>query len=753
MKSKLENRKRAAQPTAPSASGLIESRKQTFIACLVLAVLTLILYWPVREFEFINYDDDVFVYRNGHVVQGLTTSGIWWAFTSADIDYWRPLSWISHMVDVELFGLNAGGHHLVSLLFHIANTVLLFLFLKVATNRHGSSFFVAGLFAWHPLHVESVVWIAERKDVLCAFFWFLALWCYTRYAQSNSKKFYVATLVSFFFGLMSKPMIVTLPFLLPLLDIWPLRRFDLPAAGKFNWRVFVDSKRNRKLFLEKVPFFVGTAIFCFLTFTAQGDVGAMVSTERFPIIFRFANSVLGYGLYVAKIFWPINLAVFYPMKLPPDWVTVFVVMVGLVSVSILAVRNTLRLPFVFVGWAWFLGILVPVIGLVQVGNQAMADRYSYVSAIGIFMALTWLLSTVRDRKPCFQKAMMPAAILVLLGCCITARFQIQHWRNGISLFEHALSVTRGNYVAMNNLANNLDRAGRLAEALPLYAETVRLGPGSPRAHYNYAVALEKVDQKDQAYAHYEQVIAIDPNHANARNNLATLLTEKHRLPEAIQQYQLALKINPKLLEAWFNLAGTWSEMGKTNEAISSYQKLLEIDPRQLDARVNLTSILSECGRHAEALKVAQAGLIHDPGSVDSHFNIAMLSQILGDLKSTTRHLGACLQLNPQHLPARLKLAWLLAASPQPDIRSPDTAIELARVAERQFGKPAAQTLDVQSIAFAAKGDFQRATQLAEQAGTLARQTGNQKLAAEIETRRKLFLTNRSFQDVTLKAGN
>src|SRR5260221_762659 len=425
------------------------TRKQlTAILCFALAAVTLLVYSPMLRHGFVNYDDPDYITGNAHVTGGLTWTNLAWAFTSGAAANWHPLTWISHMTDCQLFGVNPAGHHLMDLLFHTANTLLLFLLLEKLTGALWRSFFVAALFAWHPLHVESVGWAAERKDVLSAFFWMLTLLAYARYAQGRSKAGYFLALFFFACGLMSKPMVVTLPFVLLLLDFWPLKRFTI---DDLRLTIFL------RLVLEKIPFFVLTLASCLITYRVQS--GALWSTQALTFNFRAANAVMSYVRYISKIFWPADLALIYPY--PHYWPLAGVVFVAalLAMLSAIFILQARRFPYLAVGWLWFLGTLVPAIGLVQVGVQSMAERYIYIPSIGLFILVIWGANGLLKSQPHKIKIVALAGSAVLIACLICTSIQLSYWRSSVELFLHTVEVTTDNYAAYDSLGKALETIG------------------------------------------------------------------------------------------------------------------------------------------------------------------------------------------------------------------------------------------------------------------------------------------------------
>jgi protein O-mannosyl-transferase len=523
------------------------SRKQlTTVICLALAVGTLAVYFPVLSNTFINYDDPDYIIDNTHVNGGLTWSGIVWAFQNSYAANWHPLTWISHMMDCQLFGIhNPAGHHLVSVLFHTANTVLLFLLLNMMTGAVWRSAFVAALFAWHPLHVESVAWASERKDVLSAFFWMLALIAYAKYAMRKTERSLVSAfaflgsgfywLAWFFFacGLMSKPMIVTLPFVLLLLDFWPLQRFKLSTVPR--------------LVIEKIPFFVLMFASCAITLAVQQN--ARWSSASLPFSFRLANTLLSYVRYISKIFLPEDLALIYPY--PHFWPLGGIVTAAavLVVLSIIFVLQARRFPYLPVGWFWFLGTLVPVIGLIQVGVQAMADRYTYLPSIGIFILVAWGINDLLSSS--HRKAVICAFAggAVLIACLVLTTFQLRYWQNSVSIFAHTIEVTTDNYAAEDCLGLTLYNKGLLDKADEFYEDAVRLEPTYPKVQFD--LGMNSLARGDSSGASNHLAIAVQlwPRNPVMQYDFGIFLLQHHETSNAAVHFQAALADRPDFPEA------------------------------------------------------------------------------------------------------------------------------------------------------------------------------------------------------------
>ena len=538
------------------------------LACLVLALGTLVLYSPVAHFSFIDFDDDEYVADNPVTQAGLTWQGLQWAFNGIHVGNWHPLSWLSHELDCQLFGLNAGAHHLVNVAFHIANTLLLFALLRGLTGAAWRSAFVAALFAWHPLHVESVAWVAERKDVLSTFFWLLTIFAYVRYVTLSKvqspkfKAFYTLSLLATAAALLSKPMAVTLPFTLLLLDVWPLNRFPI---SNFQFPIFA------KLFAEKIPFFILSLTLCAVTFLAQHGAGAM-SSLAWSV--RLGNVPVAYLRYLGKTFWPQDLAIVYPYVYHWPVAAIAGSVLLLAFVSALALALMRRQAWFAVGWFWFLGTLVPVIGFVQVGAQSMADRYFYIPSIGLFIALAWGVAELFAEKPNRKFLLSFIGGGALAGCVLVTSVQIENWRNSTSLFLHALGATENNYVADNALGKAFERAGDNARALVLYREAVRIEPRYPISQYNLGLALIGFGLKDEALEHLAAAAQLDPRNADAQFNLGIFFSQNGRQPDAVRGFEAALNVRPDFAPAHARLAETLLAVGKFPEAAAHFRAAL-----------------------------------------------------------------------------------------------------------------------------------------------------------------------------------
>jgi tetratricopeptide (TPR) repeat protein len=582
------------------------------LICLALALVTTALYWPMTHHNFVNFDDDDYITNNSHVQAGLTWAGVIWAFQSGAAANWHPLTWLSHMLDCQLYGLNPGGHHSTNLLFHVANTLLLFLLLRQLTGALWRSAFVAALFAWHPLHVESVAWAAERKDVLSAFFWMLALMAYTRYAQKRSRENsavpaldsrlwtldYGLALLFFACGLMSKPMVVTLPFVLLLLDFWPLNRFS-----SFQFQISSSEEPSTlnhqpstesafRLIYEKLPFFALTLAASVVTYFVQTSDRALWLPAERPFSSRVANALWAYERYISKTFWPADLSIFYPY--PHHWPAGLVIGAALLLAiwSGLLIWRARQNPCLFVGWFWFLGTLIPTIGLVQVGSQSMADRYMYIPSVGLFILVVWGFNDFLNWRPHWRRITTFAGGVALAGCLVGTEIQLSYWQNSIKLFRHAIEVTTDNFVAYTCLGETLNDLGLKKEAMMLCAEAVRIAPNSPVAQYNFGMALLQNNRLDEALAHLDAAARLAPHNSEVQYNFGLFLLLHNKPDEAASHFAATLVERPDFAEAHCHLAQALSQQHKFKEAIFHYREALRLKPEFPEAKAALGQIFS-----------------------------------------------------------------------------------------------------------------------------------------------------------------
>jgi Flp pilus assembly protein TadD len=564
-----------------------------------LVVVTVVVFAAVRQFDFIGMDDPGYVRDNVHVNRGLSWAGLVWAWTTGHAANWHPLTWMSHMLDAELFGVRPGGHHTTSVVFHVINVVLLFVLLKRSTGAVALSAIAAALFAIHPLHVESVAWISERKDVLSTMFWLLAMLAYVEYVRRPRWTRYLLVFVLMALGLMAKPMLVSLPIALLLFDIWPLRRL-------------AEGRPLSSLVLEKLPFVALSIASSVVTLIVQRQGGAVSDLGVLPVWSRVANALVAYLRYLGKTVWPRDLTLFYPYNdaLPTWWVAGSAL--ALVVISVVAVRTLRRHPYVFVGWFWYVVTLVPVIGLVQVGTQAIADRYTYVPLIGIFVGAIWGVASIVDRRPAWRWSAAGLAVAIVAGLAVVAHAQVQVWENNRTVWTHARAVTERNYIAENEVGIELVKQGKHDEALP----------------------------------HFEQSSRYRPEYVEARNNLGLAYSRLGRVQDAIDQFTLAVRLKPDHAEAFNHLGFVQLGAGKPEDAMASFREAVRIKPDLVDARNNLGFVLAAAGRVDEAIPQFEAAVRLAPDVVTGHAYLGMAYGAAGKLAEALREFREVQRIRP-----------------------------------------------------------------------------------------------------------
>jgi len=584
--------------SAPNQPAQARSLHVDLWICLFLLVAVLAVYLQVRTHDFVTYDDPIYVTDNQQVRNGLTWDGAIWAFTTFRDSNWFPLTWLSHMLDAQLFGLDSGWHHLTNVFIHTLSTLLLFGVLRRITGTCWQSAMVALLFGVHPLHVESVAWIAERKDVLSALFWMLTLWAYSAYAARPGRGRYLMALLVFCLGLMAKPMLVTLPVVLLLLDYWPLRR--------------------GRRFVEKLPFFAASLASSIVAYVAHQRGGAVASLDVVPLATRIENALITYVIYILKTFWPTNLAVFYPYPLESLALPALLSAIALVAVTVLVMHEAKRRPYLTVGWLWYGVTLLPVIGLIQTGSQARADRYTYIPMIGLSIALVWGIAELLAAWPRLQVAL---AAVVVVGYVTLTWFQVQYWRDSLSLYHHAIGAVPGNYLARFNLASVLDAQGKSDEALAELREAVR----------------ER------------------PYYVPARAELGQLLATQGHPAEALQELQTAVKMRPDDPDAHFRLGSVLGTLGRAGEAADQFSEAVRLQPHNADAHFNLGIALAEQGKLPDAEREFRATLRLRPDDADAHFNLGIMLARSGELDESIAQFSEALRIRPDFVAARQAL--------------------------------------------------------------------------------------------------
>jgi Flp pilus assembly protein TadD len=566
--------------------------------CIFIALAVWMVFGQALGYGFVNYDDDKYVYENPMVQKGITWTGFVWALTYGQIGHWHPLTWLSHMLDCQLYGLNACGHHMTNLLFHTATAILLFLVLRQMTGALWRSAFAAMIFAIHPLRVESVVWVSERKDVLSGFFFVLTLGAYVRYVRHPPSWTRYATVVLLFaLGLLSKNMLVTLPFVLLLLDYWPLGRLE-PAAPH-SWR---------PLLVEKIPLFLLSLASCVATFLAPEKVNNL---DWMPFLFRLGNAVVSYAVYLQEMIWPAGLAIPYlATPLAIGKVTVSAMLLAVISVGVFAFR---RHRYLVVGWLWYLGMMVPVIGMVQISYYVHADRYTYLPQIGLYILAAWAAAEMCSSWRHGRLVLVVGGTMIIAVLMIYARIQVSYWRNNESFWQHTLAVTQNNIVACNKLGSFYSRQGRMTEAMVYYARALQINPDDPDVLYDLGNAFAQRGDWDNAISSYRHALQVTPDQADILNNLGFALATKKQFADAIACFEAALKLNPDSASAHNNLAGVWFIQNRFEEAAQHYREALRLKPDDPRVYANLGDVLIRLGQIPAAVKCYQAALQLKPG--------------------------------------------------------------------------------------------------------------------------------------------
>ena len=641
------------------------------LAYLLLVIATVIAYAPIRHNDFTSYDDDDYITNNPNVQVGLTRQSVIWAFTTSHEANWHPITWLSHMLDCQLFGLEPLGHHLTNLFFHIANTLLVLCVLKKMTGAIWPSAFVAAAFALHPLHVESVAWASERKDVLSTFFWMLTMAAYVRYTQQRTIIKYLPIVLFFALGLMAKPMLVTLPFVLLLLDYWPLARWPQPQLPNASTRK--PSKKTRaprpviyRLLWEKAPLFVLSAASCVVTFFVQRSGGAVVKIDLMPFDIRITNALASYVTYLAKMIYPASLAPLYPLKYLPTWQPIISFFI-LVVISAIVIYWARRRPYLIVGWLWYLGTLVPVIGLLQVGVQAYADRYTYLPLLGIFIMIAWFAAELtakwRRRKLAIGIS-ISAVLMITAALLICTQNQVRKWRDNCTLYKHTLAVTENNGIMHYNYGCALlNDKEDFETAIEHFKKTLQIRPTKVSALNNWGVALQRLGKEQEAIEKWNQSIQIDPDNPNTNYHLGMALKRQQKYEDAAGHFEKSLQLKP----VWYvhsSLGDIYFQMGKIDLAIDQWTRAINLNP--------LTPVV----------------------------------------------------LN--------KLAWLLTFATDPKLRDTARAVKFAQQACELTRYEQYPFLETLAAAYAADGQLPLAVQTVQKALDLALATGNKDAAAKIQ---------------------
>jgi tetratricopeptide (TPR) repeat protein len=636
--------------TTPSSNNSVDAPHQRRPAIAIgmgLAALTWIVFWQVRHFEFVNLDDGVYVADNPFVSTGLSRENVVWACTTSATSNWHPLTWLSLMLDVQLSGLNSGALHLTNLFLHTANVLLLFGVLRLLTGSLWRSALVSAMFAIHPLHVESVAWVSERKDVLSTFFGFMALGCYAHYAKTDHRKWFWACGILWMCSLMAKQMLVTLPFVLLLLDYWPLDRFR-----SLDWKI-----DGRRLVIEKLPLFAVTVIFCMIAFVVQQRGGAVKNLESFSLMSRMANAMVVYALYLAKAIWPSHLAAFYPHPENGNPVWQVLGAASLMTVlTALALRCARRHPCCLVGWLWYLGTLVPVIGLVQIGEQQMADRYTYVPLVGVFIAVAWMLPGPALARGWRARLVSAAAGVVVAVMATVARVQVGTWHDSERLFANAVAVTRANAFAESNLGYALLLNGRPDEAYRHFQRALAINPRSVSALNNLGTLLHEQGEREQALKFHRRALAVDPRDNSTLRSIGRVLFEMGRTDEALEQFERAIRNFPLDFYAHDSRGNIFRSTGRPHEALEEFTIAAQIDPKSALAHNNLGVVLAQLGQVDKAAASYRRAIRLDPRFAPAHVNLGNILHAMEDFDGALDHFQRALELDPANEIVKQNLA-------------------------------------------------------------------------------------------------
>jgi tetratricopeptide (TPR) repeat protein len=682
-----------ARPTAATSS-TATSPQRTALVCAALALVTALAYWPVATCDFVNFDDSAYIVGNFHITHGISLQALRWCFQAGYVSNWHPLTWMSHLVDCQLYGLRPAGHHLTNLFLHVANSALLFLVLKSLTRTFWRSAMVAALFALHPMHVESVAWVSERKDVLSGLFWILAMGAYSKYAARGGAGRYALVLGLFALGLMAKPMLVTFPFVLLLLDWWPLGRFKAGRGGRTVDATAANEKSLGFLVVEKIPFFALSVASSIITLVAQARGQAVVSLANAPLKIRLASAAVSYARYIDKLIWPTKLTAIHPFETAfstGELAFSAVIIVGMTAAAISAFRTRRWLG---VGWFWFLGTLVPVIGLVQVGGQSWADRYTYLPSIGFFIMLCWGLEEFTRHLQSQRAAMAAGAAVVLAACAVLTFQQIGYWKNGGTLFLRAIQVSPDNFIAHCNYGAYLRDQNRLAEA----EEECRKG------------------------------LKISPNYVYGHLYLASVLVREGKTNDATAQLQQSLEIMPEQPGTWADLGRIHLDEGAPAAAAAAFGQALRFAPQVPGFHVLLGHALAVQGKFTPAEAEFAQALRLAPRFADAEYELALALEMQGRIPDALTHYKAAISDAPDFPDALNNCAWILATSPVAAQRNGAKAVEMAARACALTQNTRPMTLGTLAAAYAEAGRFDEAVSTAQKAHDVALAQGNRTIA-------------------------
>ena len=745
-------------------------KMRILLVYLVLALATFIAFEPLFRNDFVGYDDPFYVTNNSNVNRGITRQSVIWAFTTPHGAIWNPVTTLSHMLDCELFGLNPHWHHFSSLLFHVASTLLLFGVLKRMTGAVWPSVFVAAAFALHPLRVESVAWVAERKGVLSVFFWMLTMWAYARYTERPGIGRYLLVFLFLCLGLMAKPILVTLPFVLLLLDFWPLGR--IPLAQRSGQKASLQSKSVGircygisvlRLIAEKIPLFVLVAALSVVAYIVPQRAGALELGERLPLNLCVANALVSYIRYIGKMIYPSALAVLYPHPLNtlPAWQPIVsCVVLAVVSVGII---YAVRRRYLVVGWLWYLGTLVPVIGFIQQGSHAIADRFTYLPSIGIFIMVAWgaaeLLAPAASiceakRRGWYRKIGLGiAAGLLFAVLLICTRMQLRHWKNSLTLYEHTLAVTENNYIIHSNYGNALTEEGRYDEALLHFSRALRINPRYSKARNDIGRVFLKQGEIDEAIACFNEVLRLKPDYHKAHYNLGIALQKQGKLNQAIEKWKKALHLKPDFPNANFNIGLALTHQGNFDDAIKHFNEALRAEPDWPEAHYHLGGVYYRQGRLDLSVEQCIEALRLKPDYLKARITLAHTLVEMGQIRPAVEHYYTVLQIEPDNLYVLKNLAWILATVEDTRLHNPATAVRFAQRACELTSYKQPEALNTLAVAYAAAGRFSEAVATAEKALELAQSLEQKQLTEEIRSCLRLYKAGRPYIESSPKASS
>ena len=690
------------------------------ITRLCLLAATLAVFWQVRDHELVNLDDNIYMSANYHVRRGLTADSVYWALTTGQGANWMPLTRLSHMAVCHFWDIEPGPHHLVNLLLHLLAVMLLFETLYAASDDLATGAITAGLFALHPLHVESVCWVAERKGVLSTFFWTATMYAYVRYSQRPTRRRYVCVVALFVLGLMSKQMLVTLPFVLLLLDYWPLERWKAGEprdtaggrAGGISNSVGDQWARSIQLVREKVPLFGLTVVFCVIAYVAQHQSGAVATTAQCALRYRIGNALVVAIIYIRKALWPADLAVWYPHR-GQEWTALCVIgsALALIAMSVVAIRAARRFPHVFVGWLWYLGTLMPVIGLVQIGRQGMADRYTDIPLIGLYLLVARSISLLMRRSVGWRLTSTSGAVVVLGLLALRSHRQAAYWRDDLRLFGHAIQVSENNFMAHNQLGIALAARNRPQEAIEQFRTALAIKPEFADALGNLAVVLSKLGRDREALPYFEQALRIAPLDPQIHDGLGVTLAKSSRVKEAIDHFRIALRYDPQRAGTLLNLGLALGLQGRDEDAIRSIREALRLHPTYAEAYLCLGDMLDRSGKTQEA----------------------------------TMAYAHAVRLDPTAFSAALKLVWICSTE---DVIPPEQVTHAAQLLQRAVGSGNAsdpRTLSVLAAAYAARHEFSKAVELGRRAVAAAERPRDKRLLNELRRQVKAYESRQPYR--------